>query len=145
MAVQDKLGAEELKQYYNSSDEIRLSPGWVGREHGAAPELEPFMWRWSDVEPLVLKSGEIVTPDRDVERRTMRLATPGLNRGTTHTMIAALQLLLPGECAPSHRHTHGYPMDLERRRCIYYGGRRQMLDGARRSYPDPILDLARPY
>ena len=105
MAVQDKLGAEELKQYYNSSDEIRLSPGWVGREHGAAPELEPFMWRWSDVEPLVLKSGEIVTPDRDVERRTMRLATPGLNRGTTHTMIAALQLLLPGECAPSHRHT----------------------------------------
>ena len=59
MAVQDKLGAEELKQYYNSSDEIRLSPGWVGREHGKAPELEPFMWRWSDVEPLVLKSGEI--------------------------------------------------------------------------------------
>ena len=43
MAVQDKLSVEELKQYYNSSDEIRLSPGWVGREHGKAPELAPFM------------------------------------------------------------------------------------------------------
>jgi len=28
-----------------------------------------------------------------------------LQRGTTHTLVAALQLLLPGECAPAHRHT----------------------------------------
>ena len=105
MAVQDKLGPEELRQYYATSDGIRLSPGWVGRERSGPPEIEPFLWRWSEVEPLVLKSGEIVTPDRDVERRTMRLATPGLDRGTTHTMVAALQLLLPGECAPAHRHT----------------------------------------
>ena len=105
MAVQDKLGPEELQQYYATSDGIRLSPGWVGRERSGPPEIEPFLWRWSEVEPLVLKSGEIVTPDRDVERRTMRLATPGLDRGTTHTMVAALQLLLPGECAPAHRHT----------------------------------------
>ena len=34
MAVQDKLDAEELKQYYNSADGIRLSPGWLGgRDH----------------------------------------------------------------------------------------------------------------
>ena len=51
------------------------------------------------------RSGEIVTPDRDVERRTMRLSNPGLDNGTTHTITAALQLLLPGECAPAHRHT----------------------------------------
>ncbi|MCH8282628.1 MAG: cupin domain-containing protein [Chloroflexi bacterium] len=105
MAVQDKLGAEDLKQYYNAADGIRLSPGWLGGEEEASPELAPYLWRWSEVEPLVLKSGEVVTPDRDVERRTMRLATPGLKRGTTHTLIAALQLLLPGECAPAHRHT----------------------------------------
>lgn len=53
----------------------------------------------------MLKSGELVTPDRDVERCTLRLATPGIDRGTTHTITAALQLLLPGECAPAHRHT----------------------------------------
>ncbi len=105
MAVQDKLGPKELKQYYDTADGIKLTPGWVGRGLEAAPEMEPYLWRWSEVEPLVLKSGEVVTPDRDVERRTMRLATPGLERGTTHTLVAALQLLLPGECAPAHRHT----------------------------------------
>lgn len=105
MAVQDKLGPEELRQYYDTSEGIRLSPGWVGRDRQGPPEIEPFLWRWSEVQPLVLKSGDIVTPDRDVERRTMRLATPGLDRGTTHTMVAALQLLLPGETAPAHRHT----------------------------------------
>jgi gentisate 1,2-dioxygenase len=105
MAVKETLDAQELERYYAASDRISLSPGWVGRGEEKPLELEPFLWRWSEVEPLVLKSGEVVTPDRDVERRTMRLATPGLNRGTTHTLVAALQLLLPGECAPAHRHT----------------------------------------
>ena len=105
MAVQGKLSTEELRQYYDSADSVSLTPGWVGRELENPPEIKPFLWRWSEVEPVVLKSGEVVTPDRDVERRTMRLATPGLDRGTTHTLIAALQLLLPGECAPAHRHT----------------------------------------
>ena len=77
MAVQDKLGPEELKQYYDTADGIKLTPGWVGRGLEAAPEMEPYLWRWSDVEPLVMKSGEVVTPDRDVERRTMRLADSG--------------------------------------------------------------------
>lgn len=105
MAIHDVLSPDELKRYYDSADNIRLTPGWVGRGHDGPPDIEPFLWRWSEVQPLVLKSGEVVTPDRDVERRTMRLATPGLQRGTTHTLVAALQLLLPGECAPSHRHT----------------------------------------
>jgi gentisate 1,2-dioxygenase len=105
MAVKDVLSSEQLKNYYDAADNISLIPGWVGGGHDAPPEIEPYLWRWSEVEPMVLKSGEVVTPDRDVERRTMRLATPGLQRGTTHTLVAALQLLLPGECAPSHRHT----------------------------------------
>jgi gentisate 1,2-dioxygenase len=54
---------------------------------------------------LVLKGGDIVTPDRNVERRVLRLANPGLEHGTTHTMSAAIQLILPGERAPAHRHT----------------------------------------
>jgi gentisate 1,2-dioxygenase len=105
MAVQRKIKPEELQTYYDTTDRIRLTPGWVQRGGEAPPEIQPFLWRWAEVEPLVLKSGELVTPDRDVERRTMRLATPGLERGTTHTLTTALQLLLPGECAPAHRHT----------------------------------------
>ena len=105
MVVQGKIGPEEAQQYYDQADRVRLTPGWVQRGGAALPAIEPFLWRWSEVEPLVLKSGDLVTPDRDVERRTLRLATPGIDRGTTHTITAALQLLLPGECAPAHRHT----------------------------------------
>ncbi len=105
MVVQGKISAEEAQKYYDAADKISLIPGWVQREGTPLPEIKPFLWRWSEVEPLVLKSGDLVTPDRDVERRTLRLATPGLERGTTHTITTALQLLLPGECAPAHRHT----------------------------------------
>ena len=109
------------------------------------PEIEPYLWRWSQVEPLVLKSGELVTPDRDVERRTLRLATPGIDRGTTHTITAALQLLLPGENAPAHRHTptairwvlkgQGAYTTVEGDKCYMEPGR---------PGPDSLVDLARP-
>ena len=97
--------AREAQEYYDTADRIRIKPGWMQGEGQPMPEIEPYLWRWSQVEPLVMKSGELVTPDRDVERRTLRLATPGIDRGTTHTITAALQLLLPGENAPAHRHT----------------------------------------
>ncbi len=100
MAVPEKISVEDTQRYYDTTDRIRLKPGWMQGEGQPLPEMEPYLWRWSEVEPLVLRSGDLVTPDRDVERRTLRLATPGLDRGTTHTITAALQLLLPGECAP---------------------------------------------
>ena len=109
MAVQDKLGAEDLKQYYNSADGIRLSPGWLGGEEEASPELAPYLWRWSEVEPLVLKSGEVVTPDRDVERRTMRLATPRIKAGNDpHSDRRAPVAAAWGvcSCAPPYSHRH---------------------------------------
>ena len=105
MPLLDRLSGEALKQYVDAADSIRLFPLWLGRGGEAPPEIEPFLWRWSEVQPLVLKSGEAVTPDRDVERRIMGLTPPGLERGSTHTLVANLQLLLPGETAPAHRHT----------------------------------------
>ena len=70
------------------------------------PVMEPYLWRWAEVEPLVLRSGDLVTPDRDVETAPPCVSRRrALDRGTTHTITAALQLLLPGECAPAHRHT----------------------------------------
>ena len=105
MVLPDAVRTEDEQRYYEVTDQIQLKPGWLQGEGQPLPVMEPYLWRWAEVEPLVLKSGELVTPDRDVERRTLRLATPGLDRGTTHTITAALQLLLPGECAPAHRHT----------------------------------------
>ncbi len=102
--TQGKVSPEGLERFYASTDQASLAPGWLRRGE-ERPEVVPFLWKWSEVEPLVMRSGEVVTPDRDVQRRVLRLANPALGHGTTHTISAALQLLLPGECAPAHRHT----------------------------------------
>ena len=100
-----RVSPEEEEQFYGNTEAAGLRAAWMGRRLERKPQVEPFAWRWSDAQPLVLRSGDIVTPDRDVERRVLRLANPGLDHGTTHTISAALQLLLPGENAPAHRHT----------------------------------------
>jgi len=104
MVIQGKVSPEDLERFYASTDQASLAPGWLRRGE-ERPTVVPFLWKWSEVEPLVMRSGEVVTPDRDVQRRVLRLANPALGHGTTHTISAALQLLLPGECAPAHRHT----------------------------------------
>ena len=55
MAIQDRLTSEELQTYYDTAEGISLMPGWVEGEGQRPPEIEPFLWRWSQVEPLVLK------------------------------------------------------------------------------------------
>ena len=40
----------------------------------------PFLWRWTDIEPLIMRTGELMTPGRGAERRILRLANPGVAR-----------------------------------------------------------------
>jgi gentisate 1,2-dioxygenase len=68
--------------------------------------VEPYVWRWAEIEPRVRRSAEFVVPGRGAERRIVRLANPGVPDGTSgHTISIAIQYLLPGETAPAHRHT----------------------------------------
>ncbi|BAB05721.1 cupin domain-containing protein [Halalkalibacterium halodurans] len=76
------------------------------------PDAVPYLWKWETIEKKLQEATEIFTPDRGGERRAIYLANPGtLNRkpwgwaSTTNTLYAAVQLILPGEVAPSHRHT----------------------------------------
>jgi hypothetical protein len=50
--------------------------------------------------------GTLITA-REAERRVLVLENPGLRGASsiTRTLYAGLQLILPGEVAPSHRHT----------------------------------------
>jgi gentisate 1,2-dioxygenase len=69
------------------------------------PKMIPYMWRWSLLESIIDQSGEAV-PVGD-ERRALQLFNPGLGGrwATTNNLIAAVQILLPGEVARAHRHT----------------------------------------
>jgi gentisate 1,2-dioxygenase len=69
------------------------------------PRAVPYMWKASLLETMVRESGEVVPVGE--ERRALQLFNPGLDGrwATTNTLIAAVQLLLPGEVARAHRHT----------------------------------------
>lgn len=69
------------------------------------PKMIPHMWPWSVTESIIEESARAV-PVGD-ERRALQLFNPGLGGrwATTNNLIAALQILLPGEVARAHRHT----------------------------------------
>jgi len=64
-------------------------------------------WSYSAIKPLLLQAGEL-TPIEKAERRVLVLANPGHGlekMQASAAMYLGMQLLLPGEWAPSHRHT----------------------------------------
>jgi gentisate 1,2-dioxygenase len=69
------------------------------------PKMVPHLWPWSTTESLVEESARAV-PVGD-ERRALQLFNPGLagRWATTNNLIAAVQILLPGEVARAHRHS----------------------------------------
>jgi len=62
-------------------------------------KLIPYMWPHDLLQRVVEKSGEAVPVGE--ERRAMQLFNPGLDGqwATTNTLVAAVQVLLPGEVA----------------------------------------------
>ena len=64
-------------------------------------------WAYQDIKPLLLQAGAL-TPIEKAERRVLVLANPGHTlekMQASAAMYLGMQLLLPGEWAPSHRHT----------------------------------------
>jgi 1-hydroxy-2-naphthoate dioxygenase len=68
------------------------------------PAGKPHVWRWDELTPLLRASCEAM-PESFTARRAMVLSNPGLARGTTHTLLASLQVIRAGETAWAHRHT----------------------------------------
>jgi gentisate 1,2-dioxygenase len=71
------------------------------------PKTRPTCWSYQAIRPLLLKAGEL-TPVEKAERRVLVLANPGHgleNMQASSAMYLGMQLLLPGERAPSHRHS----------------------------------------
>ena len=58
------------------------------------PKMTAYMWQWSQVEPIIRASAEMVPVGE--ERRALSLFNPGLGGrwATTNNLIAAVQVLL---------------------------------------------------
>ena len=112
--MSDTLGTlDELPEGYRAEMAAAgVAPLWPMMRnvlpHGAPnPATRPGHWRYGDVRPLLIRAGEL-TPVEKAERRVLVLSDPGRGAGAmqaTATIYLGLQLLLPGETAPAHRHT----------------------------------------
>ena len=68
--------------------------------------VQPAIWHYREVRPHLMRAGELISAE-EATRRVLILENPGLKGQTsiTHSLFAGLQLILPGEVAPAHRHT----------------------------------------
>jgi len=107
-AVLDARAEREV--FYRRIAQANLTPLWeilsaLVPEHPRSPCV-PAIWRYRQVRPWLLESGRLISAEEAV-RRVLILenpATPGTS-AITQSIYAGLQLILPGEIAPSHRHT----------------------------------------
>src|ERR1700682_1347051 len=70
------------------------------------PKCQPAHWPYAMARDLLIESGELISAEL-AERRVLVLENPAL-RGmsqATNSLYAGLQLILPGETAPAHRHS----------------------------------------
>ena len=96
--------------FYNDIKQLHLAPLWevLSNLVTTSPKTKavPHLWKWENIKKHVLISGEVISAE-EAERRVLILENPGMKGESkiTDTLYAGLQLILPGEIAPSHRHT----------------------------------------
>src|SRR6266540_5041861 len=104
---------EELPlEYRQDLEAARTAPLWpmmrnVLPHDQPNPATKPCLWPFDRIRPLLLRAGEL-TPVEKAERRVLVLTDPGRGKGAmqvTGSIFCGVQLLLPGEKAPAHRHT----------------------------------------
>lgn len=101
---------DSLESLYQAFDGLSVEGGW----HRRAPALwaeprknfVPFRWRYADVKPILNAAGHLVDHAM-ADRRNLTMTNPveGNLYATVRSMVAAYQLIKPGETADAHRHT----------------------------------------
>ena len=99
----------ERQEYYDQIKHLNLTPLWESL-HALVPREPkspclPALWHYKDIRSHLMRAGELITAEEAV-RRVLILENPGIpgSSSITQSMYAGLQLILPGEVAPSHRH-----------------------------------------
>ncbi|SDM35632.1 cupin domain-containing protein [Bacillus sp. OK048] len=106
----------EMDAFHQEVSKDAFEPLWM-----AAPEVMhrqpkskpiPYIWKREVIERHMNKAAEIINFNNGGDRRVLMLINPGMRDlepygwgATTQTLSVCVQILLPGEEAPPHRHT----------------------------------------
>jgi gentisate 1,2-dioxygenase len=111
MAALPPASVEAQRQaFYDRADTQSLAPLWTRLKalvpKAPTPSCAPHVWHYADVRPYVMESAQQISA-AEAERRVLILENPALRGSSqvTNTLYAGLQLIMPGEVAPAHRHT----------------------------------------
>jgi len=100
----------ERHAFYDRIGRKNLSALWLSLAELVTPEprspCQPASWRFADIRAAMIEAGDLITA-KEAERRVLVLENPGLRGQSriTTSLYAGVQLVLPGEVAPAHRHT----------------------------------------
>lgn len=104
-------GNEAVREsFYARISQQNLTPLWKSLANLVTPEpvslCQPAAWRFDDIRAAMVEAGTLITA-KEAERRVLVLENPGLRGQSkiTTDLYAGVQLVLPGEVAPAHRHT----------------------------------------
>jgi gentisate 1,2-dioxygenase len=107
----------ELSDTYERVESLHLMPGWARKQRTIWPEPEPkllpALWRFAEARKALDEFGDSVTTDSPrtaavmAERRNLIMVNPaeGNPYATSRNLVAAYQMILPGERARTHRHS----------------------------------------
>ena len=100
----------ERLAFYEKIGRQNMTPLWTSLANLVTPTprspCRPASWRFADIRSAMLEAGALITA-KEAERRVLVLENPGLRGQSriTTDLYAGVQLVLPGEVAPAHRHT----------------------------------------
>ena len=107
--ISDAVKAQR-QDFYGRLAKHDMAPLWESLhalvlKQPASPAV-PYLWRYQEeVRDLLMEAGHLITA-REAERRVLILENPGMKGSSaiTRSLYAGLQLVMPGDVAPSHRH-----------------------------------------
>ena len=108
--MSEAVETPQRRAFYDKIDKQNLTPLWTVLSSIITPEpksaAQPFLWKFDEIRDYMVEAGGLITA-KEAERRVLVLENPGLRgkSSITTSLYAGVQLVLPGEIAPAHRHS----------------------------------------
>jgi gentisate 1,2-dioxygenase len=102
--------SDTREDFYGRIGAHNLKPLWEVLRGQLTAEPHPpeaaVLWRYGEVRPFLLEAARLISVE-EADRRVLVLENPALAGKTraTQSLYAGLQIIMPGEVAPCHRHT----------------------------------------
>jgi gentisate 1,2-dioxygenase len=100
----------ERLAFYKKIDRLAYTPLWAVFADIITPQpqsdCQPNLWKYDQARAWLLEAAGLISAS-EAERRVLIMENPGMRGQSriTTSLYAGLQLVMPGEIAPAHRHS----------------------------------------